>query len=134
MTAAVDEAPADEAASSGRAAVVAGGFMAATGVLLAGAYFPMMFSHWQTYDDEGLFLVSLRQLLRQHQHLYTGVWADKYGPFYYMVMTTLYRVIHLQPTLENGRWIVLILTTMSAALFGGAVSARHQESPLQHSW
>ena len=44
-----------------------------------------------------------------------------YGPFYYLVMSTIYRVIHQQPTLENGRWIVLVITTASAALFGASV-------------
>jgi hypothetical protein len=89
--------------------------------VLAGAFFPMMFNVWQTYDDEGMFLVSLRELLNNHGSLYTTIWSDKYGPFYYLVMTTVYRVLHQQPTLENGRWIVLVLTTASAVLFAGAV-------------
>ena len=36
-------------------------------------------------------------------------------------MSTVYRVIHQQPTLENGRWIVLVVTVLSVAFFGGAV-------------
>ena len=107
--------------SSRRNAFVAAGVMAATGVALAGAYFPLMFNRWANYDDEGVFVVSLRLLVNHHGSLYTDVWADKYGPFYYMVMTSAYHLLHMQPTLANGRWIVLVLTTLSAGFFGASV-------------
>jgi hypothetical protein len=106
---------------SRRSGVVAAGVLAATGILLGIAYFPMLFNTWQTYDDEGVFVVSLRELLHHHGSLYTTIWSDKYGPFYYLVMSTVYRVIHQDPTLANGRWIVLIVTAASASLFGAAV-------------
>ena len=66
-------------------------------------------------------LVSLRLLLHHQGSLYTTIYADKYGPFYYLAMSTLYRVIHQEPSLENGRLIVLALTAGSAALFGASV-------------
>ena len=106
---------------SRRGDLVAAGVLAATGILLGVAYFPMLFNGWQTYDDEGVFVVSLRELLHHHGSLYNTIWSDKYGPFYYLVMSTVYRVLHQDPTLANGRWIVLVVTAASASLFGGAV-------------
>ena len=95
--------------------------MVAVGVVLGGLYFPMLFSRFQLYDDEGVFLVSLRQLLHHHGSLYAGIWADKYGPFYYLFASSIYRVIGQDPSLENGRWIVLLITVATAGLFGAAV-------------
>ena len=120
MTTPVAEAETARApGASHRSALVAAGTIAATGLALGVAYFPMLFSRWNSYDDEGMFLVSLRELLKNHS-LYDKIWADKYGPFYYMVMSTVYRIIHQQPTLENGRWIVLVVTVLSTGLFGAA--------------
>jgi hypothetical protein len=111
--------PASE--SSRRSVFLAGGLIAAIGLLLAAAYFPLMFYSWASYDDEGVFVVSLRELINHHGSLYTTIWSDKYGPFYYFVMSTVFRLIHQQPTLENGRWIVLVVTSMTASLFAAAV-------------
>ena len=99
-----------------RAAAVIGG----TGIALAAAYFPLLFNQFQLYDDEGVFDISVRLLLNGHGSLYAGIWADKYGPFYYLFATSLYRVIGQQPSLENGRWIVLSLTTASSFVFAAA--------------
>ena len=115
------EHAADATESPRRRPLIAAGALGAMGVLLGGIYFPLLFSRFQLYDDEGVFLVSLRQLLHHHGSLYAGIWADKYGPFYYLFASSLYRVIGQQPSLENGRWIVLIITTATAALFGAAV-------------
>jgi 4-amino-4-deoxy-L-arabinose transferase-like glycosyltransferase len=103
-----------------RSAYVAAGTLVATGVILAAAFFPLMFNEWANYDDGGMFSVSLKVLLH-HGTLYETVWADKYGPFYYLVMTTLYRVIHQDPTVANGRWIVLILTVGTVTFLAAAV-------------
>ena len=107
--------------SSRRSALIAAGSIVVTGVALAVAFFPVLFSLWGERDDEGVFVYALREFLSHHGHLYSTIWSDFYGPFYYLVMSTVFRVIHQQPSLENGRWIVLILTTASAALFGGSV-------------
>src|SRR5579862_4888415 len=104
-----------------RPAYIAAGSLVAGSVALAGAFFPLFFDHWLTRDDEGVFVFSLRESLAGHGHLYSTIWSDLYGPFYYLFMSTVYRVIHQQPTLENGRWITLVLTAGAAALFGGAV-------------
>ena len=113
--------------SSRRSALIAAGAIVVTGVGLAAAFFPMLFNEWGERDDEGVFVFALREFLSHHGKLYSTIWTDMYGPFYYLVMSTIYRVIHQQPTLENGRWIVLVITTASAALFGASVSARHEE-------
>ena len=121
VTASVADAPPAEApAPNRRGAFVATGAMVGTGIVLGAAFFPLMFDRWMNYDDGGMFSVSLKVLLHNGS-LYDTVWADKYGPFYYLVMTTLYRVMHQEPTVANGRWIVLVLTVGSAGIFGVAV-------------
>jgi hypothetical protein len=103
--------------TSRRRALVAAGSLVATGVVLAAAFFPLMFNRWLPRDDEGVFTYGLREFLSNHGHLYSTIWSDLYGPFYYLFMSTVFRVIHQQPSLENARWIVLVLTTASAAFF-----------------
>ena len=107
--------------SSLRRALIATGALLATGVALAAAFFPLMFNRWLPRDDEGVFIFALRESIAKHGHLYSTIWSDLYGPFYYGFMSTVYRVIHQQPTAANGRWIVLVLTTASAVFFGAAV-------------
>lgn len=115
------ERAADTSELSWRRRLLPGGALVAVGVVLGGLYFPMLFSRFQLYDDEGVFLVSLRQLLHHHGSLYAGIWADKYGPFYYLFASSIYRMIGQDPSLENGRWIVLLITVATAGLFGAAV-------------
>jgi hypothetical protein len=107
--------------SSRRSALIAAGSMVVTSVVLAAAFFPLMFNRWLPRDDEGVFQYALRDIVTHHGHLYDTISADLYGPFYYFFMSTIYRVMHQQPTLASGRWIVLILTAASGVLFGGAV-------------
>jgi hypothetical protein len=106
---------------SHRSAYIATAWMAATGVALGIAYFPALFSGWGSRDDEGVFVFALRGFLANHGSLYKSIWSDMYGSFYYLAMSTIYRLIGQQPTLENGRWIVLVLTVASGALFGASV-------------
>jgi hypothetical protein len=81
----------------------------------------MLFNQWGQRDDEGVFVFALRGFLQNHGSLYASIWSDMYGSFYYLTMSALYRLIGQTPSIENGRWIVLILTVVTAALFGGSV-------------
>ena len=80
---------------------IAAGSIVTTGVILAAAFFPLMFNRWLERDDEGVFGSTLRELPAHHGHLYSTIWSDFYGPFYYLTMSTAYRVMHRQPTLDN---------------------------------
>jgi hypothetical protein len=104
-----------------RRSVVAAATFVGSGIALAAAFFPFLFNTWYPRDDEGVFVMGLRESLAGHGHLYSTIWSDLYGPFYYGSMSAVYRVIHQQPTLENGRWITLVLITAAAALLGASV-------------
>jgi hypothetical protein len=89
------------------------------GVLLAVTLFPLAFDHVTYYDDEGLFLVTIRQFLH-HGSLYEHT-AGGYGPFYYSFMGSIFRLIGQDPSPLNGRIVVLSLTVISAGIFAAAV-------------
>jgi hypothetical protein len=107
--------------SSRRHKLTVAGTITTTGIVLGVAYLPMLLRQFLLVDDEGVFLVSLRQLLHHHGSLYAGIWADKYGPFYYLLATSIYRVIGQQPSLENAAFIVLVITVATSMLFAAAV-------------
>ena len=121
MSTPVADAETARATPSHRSALVAVGWLAGIGVVLGIAYFPMLFNQWSQRDDEGVFVFALRGFLQNHGSLYSSIWSDMYGSFYYFAMSTLYRLIGQTPSIENGRWIVLVLTVGAAALFGGSV-------------
>jgi hypothetical protein len=105
----------------------AGVVICATGAVLSVALFPTFFRSWGSgfgaisagNDDEGMFLVSLRQFL-DHGSLYRHTWSG-YGPFYYSFVGLLYRLTGQEPTLQNGRLLSLALTALSASVFAAAV-------------
>jgi hypothetical protein len=99
----------------------------ATGAILSAAFFPTLFTRWGSgfgalsagNDDEGMFLVSLRQFL-DHGSLYRHTWSG-YGPFYYSFVGLIYRLTGQEPTLQNGRLLALAFTAVSAGVFAAAV-------------
>ncbi len=76
-----------------------------------------MFSGFHTYDDEGYFLLTLREYLVGHS-LYTGLFTT-YGPFYYEVMGGIFRLLGLDAGHDAGRAITLAVW-LAASLIGGA--------------
>jgi hypothetical protein len=93
--------------------------VSAVGVILAVGFWPLMFDKLPAPDDEGFFVMSTRAFLHGGT-LYVDV-NSAYGPFYHSFMGLIYRLIGQDPTLTSGRVIVLLLTTLSAAVFAAAV-------------
>ena len=90
------------------------------GLFLAVAFFPQLFNHVVTYDDEGYFLVTVRQFLH-HGSLYVHTLGTSYGPFYWSFIGLIYRLTDQNPTLVSGRLVVLVFTTLSSGIFAAAV-------------
>ena len=90
------------------------------GLFLAVAFFPQLFNHVVTYDDEGYFLVTVRQFLH-HGSLYVHTLGTSYGPFYWSFIGLIYRLTDQNPTLVSGRLMVLAFTTLSSGIFAAAV-------------
>ena len=101
--------------TSGLAAFCIGGL----GVVLAIAYFPLLFNKFARYDDEGFFLTSIQAFLK-HGSLYAHT-RSAYGPFYYSVIGLVYRLTGQHPTAFNARVLVLAMTTLSGCMFAAAV-------------
>ncbi len=105
----------------------AGVVICATSAMLSVAFFPTLFIHWGSgagaisagNDDEGMFVVSLRQFL-DHGSLYRHTWSG-YGPFYYSFVGLIYRLTGQVPTLQNGRLLALAFTAVSVSVFAAAV-------------
>jgi hypothetical protein len=92
-----------------RSALVLG----ATTLFLAPVGFLSIFSGFSPYDDEGYFLVSLRDYIGGH-----AAYTQIYGPFYYEVMGGAFRFSGLDVSTDNGR-IVTLLVWLLASLVGG---------------
>ncbi len=90
------------------------------GLFLAVAFFPQLFNTVETYDDEGFFLVTVRQFLH-HGSLYVHTLGTSYGPFYWSFIGLIYRLTGQNPTLDSGRLLVLAFTTLSSGIFAAAV-------------
>jgi hypothetical protein len=88
-------------------------------ILLSVAFFPALFKSVTSYDDEGSFLVAIRQFLH-HGSLYVHTHGS-YGPFYFTVAGLLFKLTGHDPTLTSGRFIVLGFTAISGGMFGAAV-------------
>jgi hypothetical protein len=88
-------------------------------LVLAVAYFPLVFDRFPFYDDEGFYLVSVKRFI-DYGDLY-GHTRSAYGPFYYSVMGLVYKLTGMSPNLFNGRLIVLVLTTLTACIFAATV-------------
>jgi hypothetical protein len=90
------------------------------GLFLAVAFFPQLFNSVATYDDEGYFLVTVRQFLH-HGSLYVHTLGTSYGPFYWSFIGLIYRLTDQNPTLVSGRLVVLAFTMLSSGIFAAAV-------------
>lgn len=81
--------------------------------MLAPVGFLSMFSVLREYDDEGFFLVTLRDYIGGHAN-----YSQLYGPFYYEVMAGAFRLFGLAVTTDDGR-IVTLFVWLLASLIGG---------------
>jgi hypothetical protein len=72
-----------------------------------------MFSVFHPYDDEGYFLVTLRDYIGGHAN-----YSQIYGPFFYEAMGGVFRMLGLDVTTDNGRVVTLVLWLL-ASLIGG---------------
>lgn len=87
----------------------------ATTLVLAPVGFMSMFSVFQPYDDEGYFLWTLRDYLAGH-----AVYQI-YGPVYYEVMGSVFRLLGLAVTTDNGRLVTLVLWLLGSLIGGVGV-------------
>jgi hypothetical protein len=75
------------------------------------AYF-QLFSSFAPYDDEGYVLQSLRSVLAGAP-LYDATYSQ-YGPGYYLVQTSLHRMLDLPATHDIARWKTLAIWLLTA--------------------
>src|SRR5437899_11300152 len=85
-------------------------------VILAPVAYMAMFNGFQAYDDEGIFLVTLRDFLSGHPVL--TPYVPLYGPFFYEVLGGLFKLLALQPTHETGRWVTLVVWLIASVVGG----------------
>ena len=81
-------------------------FFAVSVVLVPVGYWAM-FSSFHAYDDEGYFLVVLRDYLAGQPLLRPA--APIYGPFFFEVMGGVFKLFHLQPGHDSGRLVTLAI-------------------------
>ncbi|HEY0830589.1 MAG TPA: hypothetical protein VGE99_05555, partial [Candidatus Dormibacteraeota bacterium] len=93
-------------------------WIAAT-IVMAPIGYVSMFSVFRAYDDEGSFLITLRDYLSGHPLLTPN--NSYYGPFYYEVMGGLFRLLGLAPTNDSGRFVTLAIWLIASVL--GAIVA-----------
>ena len=92
----------------------------ATGIALGVGFFPLLYNRTTVYDDEGFWLVTIRQFLH-HGSLYNHTLGNSYGPFYYSFTGLLYRLTAQTPTLFNGRLFVLVFAVLSSGILAATV-------------
>jgi hypothetical protein len=80
-----------------------------------------MFNGFAAYDDEGYFLITLREYLSGHP-LFTQSYPI-HGPFYYEVMAGLFKLLGLVPSHDSGRYLTLAVWLL-ASLMAGLVAFR----------
>src|SRR5438552_4850625 len=90
-------------------------------VVVAPIAYMAIFNGFEPYDDEGIFLVTLRDYLTGHPVL--TPYVPLYGPFFYEVMGGLFKLMGLQPTHETGRWVTLVVWLI-ASVVGGLAALR----------
>lgn len=83
------------------------------------SFLPLLFNRVTTYDDEGFFLASLREFMRNGS-LYVDT-KTRYGPFYYSLLGTFHKILGTEPTPFLGRAITLAFTALAALLCALAV-------------
>jgi hypothetical protein len=95
-------------------------FAAVTAVLAPVAYLAM-FTGFHPYDDEGYFLVTLRDYMSGHPLL--TPYTPLYGPFFYEAMSGLFKLFGLQPGHDVGRYVTAAVWLI-ASLAGGLAAYR----------
>jgi hypothetical protein len=75
-----------------------------------------MFSVFHAYDDEGYFLVTLRDYIGGH-----AAYNQIYGPFFYEVMGGVFRILGLDVTTDSGRVVTLVIWLLTSLAGGIAV-------------
>lgn len=80
-----------------------------------------MFGGFNAYDDEGSFLITLRDYL-SGQSLYTQIFSI-YGPLYYETMAGLFKLVGLEPGHDAGRFMTLAIWLIGS-LAGGLAAYR----------
>lgn len=90
--------------------------LAAVTIVLAPVAYVSMFSGFHAYDDEGIFLASLKDYLSGHPVL--TPYVPLYGPFFYEVVGGLFKVLGIQPTHDSGRWLTLAIWLIASAVAG----------------
>jgi len=78
-----------------------------------------MFGGFRAYDDEGSFVITLRDYLSGHPLLTPN--NSYYGPFYYEVIGGLFKLLGIAPTNVSGRLATLVIWLVASAL--GAIAA-----------
>ena len=84
-----------------------------TTLACAPAGFLSILSVYHAYDDEGYFLITLRNFLNGHAD-----YAQIYGPFYYQVMAVVSRAFSLDVSSDNGRLITLTIWLLASLISG----------------
>lgn len=115
------ELPAQPAARDLRTPVT----FTAVAVVLAPIAYMAMFSIFQAYDDEGYFLITLKNYSSGHP-LFTEA-LPIYGPFFYEVMGGLFRVLGLPLSLDTGRFVT-VGVWLIASVLGGVLTQRMTRS------
>lgn len=105
---------------------VALGFAAVTVILVPVAYVSML-GVFNAYDDEGYFLMTLRDYMSGHA-LYSQV-LTIYGPFFYEVMGGAFKLLGLEVGNDTAR-AVTIVVWLVASLAGGVAAFRMTRSLL----
>ena len=93
-------------------------FVAVAAALAPLGYITMMVG-FRSYDDEGYFLITVKEYLGGAP-LFTQA-LPIYGPFFYEIMGGLFKVLGIQPSLDSGRMVTLAIWLATSALGGVAV-------------
>ena len=88
--------------------------MGGTTLILAPVGYLAMFSGFHAYDDEGIFLVTLRDFLSGHPLLTPNI--PYYGPFFYETIGGLFKLLGIAPTNDSGRLVTLVFWLIASAL------------------
>ncbi len=88
--------------------------MGGTTLIFAPVGYLAMFSGFHAYDDEGIFLVTLRDFLSGHPLLTPNI--PYYGPFFYETIGGLFKLLGIAPTNNSGRLVTLVFWLIASAV------------------
>jgi hypothetical protein len=90
--------------------------LVAVTAVLASVGYMSMFSSFHAYDDEGYFLILLRDYLSGRPLL--GPATPIYGPFFFETMGGLYKLLGLEPGHDSGRYVTLAIWLVTSGVSG----------------